>query len=304
MLGSVFSFVSTNEPSTEGGRLLKALEPQSSTFRLPAGTSPYNNDLYAQWIDENAQVNAGLGGHDVQHLQRMIARAPHILEFINAHSSRDGLLAADLNAIISTILLHNIDRLPHFASLLPNAGGPTLDAALTAKINERLEESPYDGETRGMIVEAVLKHSRRGFDLDAQPLLLLLRLLDRDDRLSPQGAISGFAWMGAMKPAYIVGEGDTGLEDLEQGGAKSILRINALRITSWVRMYDLTRELVYQEPKRFGRFLHMIRMLAEDIEVSHPVEMAGWADTIEQTIAAGLGEDFYPDWKPLDIPDY
>jgi len=216
----------------------------------------------------------GSGGHDLPHVLRMVRMYPEIAELVPG---------VDETEYEITVWLHNIDRCPYYQARMGIKD-------LTATLYELLEESGLGNEAQERIAQAVKEHNKRLDDAGDSPLLQALRLADKWDRIGVLGAISGFAWLGCVRPAYDpkdpFGYGSTVEERWKT------LYQNFYRILEWYADFPLIRELVHRHSWRFENLLRFIRAFGRELSYAHELP-----NKVEDDIRKCLGV-YYNEWLP------
>ena len=214
-----------------------------------------------------------IGGHDIQHIERLLLMYREISELIPGVSEFEYEIA---------VWLHNLDRYP---ALLASSGALNL----TCLIHLYLAPGKLEPETTERIITAVMEHSKKDDGTNDSPLLQALRLADKWDRIGILGITDSFSWKGPQLPAYEktgFGYGSTA------EGSMTCHYQNFYRVLEWYTMYPLIRELVRRKPHRFEHLLACIRMFAREVSEAQDVP-----NTVEDDIARCLG-NFYPQWHP------
>lgn len=214
----------------------------------------------------------GQGGHDSGHVLRMERMYEELSTLIPG---------VDREVYAVAVWLHNADRYP---TLVPKKD------ELEHSLRGMLEDSGLEESVKTDIVDAIVQHGKFRDGQDDSPLLQMLRLADKWDRIGVMGAVSGFAWLGNQLPAYNPEQPFSYGSTVE--GEYKTLYGNLFRIMEWYGDFPLIRELVSRHPLRFEHFLNFVRDFAREIAEAHGVK-----NTVEADIQKCLG-DFCFMWSP------
>lgn len=214
----------------------------------------------------------GMGGHDINHIRRMLAMYHEMTSFIPGVSREEYEIA---------VWLHNVDRYEHFE--IKTRGLETV-------LREFLAPGNLVRETKNRIINAVEEHSKRDDGPNDSPLLQALRLADKWDRIGVLGIGDGFSFRGSVVPAYHYGNPFSyGCTTEAQWQTQYT---NFFRVLEWYPAFPLIRELVKRHPWRFEHFLFFIRAFAREVAKAHAVK-----NTVENDIRKCLGT-YYDEWAP------
>lgn len=205
----------------------------------------------------------GTGGHDINHIRRMIEMGSEFSEFLDFDSSEYKV----------AVWLHNIDR----SSLV------TGEKDTKTVLNELLESSHFDDTARERIVSAVLEHSKKDDEPTDTTLLQALRLADKWDRIGAIGVVEIIAYRGGSLLAYDPSE-PFGYDLTAEGRIKTLYQ-GFFRVLEWYAYFPLIRKLSDKHPERMQILLDFIRAFGSEIAKCYGVENKVEAD-IEKALGA------------------
>jgi len=233
------------------------------------------NEEFLTYLEDQLRpryaLPAGVGGHDVTHVERMVAMEPKIAT----------ILDFDPDEYVVAAWLHNIDRNPETKKRIKEE-----HISIQELCHEFLVSSPFDGDARVRIVNAVVQHPKKDDDPGDSTLLTALRIADKIDRMGPLGVIASTAFRGSELPPY-----DTkhpfGYSSTVEGKLRSIYN-DLFRILEWYGMLpsEKARALVNRERLLF--FVNYIRELGAEI-----AETTRLPNRVEDDIRRALGDHYW-----------
>ena len=210
----------------------------------------------------------GSGGHDISHVERMIARGPRIAEVTGLVFDHDEFAAA--------VWLHNIDR-------GAAVRGVSDIASLEQIVRIQLTETDFDNAAKDRIVDAVLQHNKKDDAPGDSTLLQAVRIADKLDRLGPLGVLSAAAFRGSELPLYDPKQ-PFGYTSTAEGETMKTVYIDLFRVMEWVGMLpsDQARSLIDRED--VTAFISFVRSLGREI-----ARQCNVPNKIEDDIKKALG---------------
>ena len=215
----------------------------------------------------------GSGGHDITHVERMIAMGQRIETATGLDFDPDEYSAA--------VWLHNIDR-------GAAVRGVSEIISLEEIVRSILHETAFNFEAVNRIVDVVLQHSKKDDGPDDSTLLQAVRIADKLDRLGPLGVVSSAAFRGSELPLYNPAQ-PFGYTSTAEGKTMRTVYIDLFRIMEWVKMLpsDQARGLINHGDMK--AYVSYVRALGAQIARSCGVENGVEAD-IEKALGAYYAE--------------
>ncbi|PIR89080.1 MAG: hypothetical protein COU07_03245 [Candidatus Harrisonbacteria bacterium CG10_big_fil_rev_8_21_14_0_10_40_38] len=221
------------------------------------------NEMHELYSFQNTQ-----SGHDVAHPLRMI--------LVMQEMTSPPFPSFDSTELETAIWLHNLDRAKSLKERISYLG-------LRIVAERFLDQSPFCRKTKDEIILAVTEHSKKDDESDDPPLLQLVRILDKVDRLRHPTIelVSCGACYGDKLPLYRL---------KNPFGYKSAIKEyrsvydNFFRILEWVGMLPLeaARNLAGTDNIQF--FVTMVRHFGKDVAKSLSIE-----NRVEEDIKKALG---------------
>lgn len=224
------------------------------------------NDYYTKLINQleplyQPQV-MGTGGHDINHIRRMLEMEQEILEFLDFDSLE----------YKTVVWLHNVDR-----SSLQNS-----EVTLESVLQKLLVLSPFNDLARKRIISAVVEHSKKDDEPMDTTLLQALRLADKWDRIGSIGIIDMAAFRGLSILSYNSSD-PFGYDSTAEGQMKTLYQ-SFFRVLEWYADFPLIRHLSKKHPERIQFLLDFIRAFGFEVAQCHGVE-----NKVETDIKKALG---------------
>lgn len=192
----------------------------------------------------------GTGGHDVNHIHRMLKMEAEISEFLDFDSLE----------YKTVVWLHNVDR----SSLIVDKKN------LKTVLQNLLRKSYFDDITKERIISAVLQHSKKDDELTDTTLLRALRLADKWDRIGAIGIVDMVAFRGSSILAYDLLE-PFGYGLTAEGRMKTLYQ-SFFRVLEWYADFPLVRRLSKKHPERIKFLLNFIRAFGAEVALNHNIE--------------------------------